>query len=230
MRYKFVWNGMAAFAMVFALLLSPNTVDAQRPSLGGLQVQINEILSGAQNFEVVSFGDNCRFCIDPQTLGLIEKDPGGFRIFGDPNSPGDGAILRFGDTDDCTIGIDPAGRGLLLRDRGCFIFENPDPLFPPLLSLDDRVGLSTSLNRNGQLVVSNIGSSGKDGVSIDLGGGGECIIEVDPLGLAGLLLRDPDGVRLLGRDIVNVERYAKHRRWIVSDLSGSERLHVVNYT
>ena len=71
----------------------------------------------------LSFGDECRFRVDPTLLGLIEEDPGGLRLLGDPNRRG--SILRFGPTDDCTIGIDPTREGLIFRDVGCFVFENP---------------------------------------------------------------------------------------------------------
>ena len=158
---------------IVVILLSPNLVDAQRPSLGGLQLQINDMLSGELDFEVVSFGDDCRFCIDPQFPGLTEKDPGGFRLFGDPNSQvGDGAVLRFGPTDDCSIGIAPLVQpGLILRDPNCFIFQNPLPL-PPKIVLGGGI----------------------------LEFGPECRLRVDPTGqLTGMIEEDPFGLRLLGQ-------------------------------
>jgi|GEM_PF-5177470 len=43
-----------------------------------------------------------------------------------------------------------------------------DPVGDPVIDVVIPAGAEPAINRNGQLVVSNIGSSGKDGVSIDL--------------------------------------------------------------
>ena len=156
-------RNLAGVIFAIGFLLIPNTTQAQRPSLGGLQLQINDMLSGDLFFDVLAFGDECRIFPDPDGLvlsdpgcfqfrnplglpkilieggridfgpdcriginpkftGLVEADPNGFRLLGQDHQ---GCILLFGPTDDCTIGIDPTREGMIFRDVGCFVFENP---------------------------------------------------------------------------------------------------------
>jgi endosialidase-like protein len=67
----------------------------------------------------LNFGNNpdnvCAISIEPQgPSGLLLRDPSGIRILSpDAQRP---PTLRFGPTDDCSIGIDPAFPGLVERD------------------------------------------------------------------------------------------------------------------
>lgn len=116
--------------------------------------------------------DDCTIGIDPPggLTGLVGRDPVGLRLAG----TGLGSRLLFGGPDDlCTIGIDPELEGLIFRDVGCFVFDNPDPLADPEIRLPRGT----------------------------LRFGDECTIGVDPE-LTGLVESDPGGLRLLGRDLV----------------------------
>ena len=114
-----------------------------------------------------------------------------------------GGFLRFGPTDDCSIGVIPAGpQGLLLRDpRGVRIL-NPstgptrllfgptddctlgiDPAFPGLVERDP-----TGFRLLGQ---------NNQGCRLIFGPTMDCTVEIQPGGPSGLLLRDPSGIRLL---------------------------------
>lgn len=123
----------AIFAFGLSVLILSGTAEAQRPSLGGLQQQINEMLGGDLFFTEVAFGEDCALCVDPNFTGLVEKDPFGLRLLG---LNGQGCILTFGPTDDCRIFIDPKREGMIFRDIGCFVFETPDPKIPAELRVE----------------------------------------------------------------------------------------------
>ncbi len=119
---------------------------------------------------VLSFGNNpdniCAIAVDPQgPTGLLLRDPSGIRILVPTGSLGQ-PTLRFGPTDDCSIGIDPAFPGLIERDP---------------------IGFRL-LGQNNQ------------GCRLIFGPTMNCTVEVDPAGPAGLLLRDPSGIRVLSPD------------------------------
>jgi len=145
--------------------------------------------------------DDCSIGIDPAFPGLVERDPIGFRLMGRNNQ---GCRLIFGPTMNCTVEVDPAGpQGLLLRDpRGIRILPpvgaglprllfgptddcsiGIDPAFPGLVERDP-IGFRL-LGRNNQ------------GCRLIFGPTMNCTVEVDPAGPQGLLLRDPQGIRIL---------------------------------
>ena len=119
------------------------------------------------------------------------------------------SLLRFGPTDDCSIGIDPVLAGLILRDpRGVRVL-NPnngpsrllfgptdncsigiDPAFPGLISRDP-IGFRL-LGPNNQ------------GCRLIFGPTMDCTVEVDPSGPQGILLRDPRGVRIIPRSTTDL--------------------------
>lgn len=119
---KTIFNYTRSVAVLLAITLLTSVSTAQRPSLGGLQMQIDGLLTGNVDFSEVRFGDTCTIGIDPDFSGLVERDPNGFRLLGLNEQ---GCILRFGPTDDCTIGVDPEIPGLTLTDPTCFRFVNP---------------------------------------------------------------------------------------------------------
>ena len=168
MTTKLNWTKNCFLGALCLLLLCPMLVQAQRPSLGGLQSQIDRLLVGEVDFTEVSFGPDCGICIDPQFSGLVEKDPFGFRLLGQDLQ---GCILRFGPTDNCSIGVDPNRTGLIFSDVGCFVFENP-------LGKQPEVSIPGGF----------------------LEFGDECRIGIDPQ-FSGLVEQDPNGFRLLGQDL-----------------------------
>ncbi len=118
----------------------------------------------------LSFGNNpdnlCSISVDPAgPEGLLLGDPRGIRILSPlAQFP---PILRFGPTDDCSLGIDPAFPGLVERDP---------------------IGFRL-LGRN------------NEGCRLIFGPTFDCTVEVRPPGtpgaISGLLLRDPNGIRIL---------------------------------
>ena len=77
-------------------------------------------LANAAGGGVLNFGNNpdnlCAIAVDPQgPAGLLLRDPKGIRILS-PDPVRFPPVLRFGPTDDCSIGIDPVLSGLILRD------------------------------------------------------------------------------------------------------------------
>ncbi len=152
-------------AIVAAICVFASQAHAQRPSLGGLQQQIDGMLGGDLDFTEVSFGEDCGICVDPTLPGLIEKDPFGFRILGQNQQ---GCILRFGPTDNCSIGVDVEREALVFSDINCFLFENPFGKQPV-------IKLPNGLMRFGE----------------------NCTLGIDP-NFSGLTESDPNGFRLLG--------------------------------
>lgn len=147
---------------------------------------------------------DCTVEIDPQgPMGLLLRDPKGIRIL--PPDPQIPAVLRFGPTDDCSLGLDVELPGLVERDptgfrllgrnnRGCRLIFGPtmdctvevDPDGPRGLLLRDPDGIR---------VLDPKGAGG----SLLFGPTDLCSLSVDPQ-FTGLVERDPVGFRLLGRD------------------------------
>jgi hypothetical protein len=150
--------------------------------------------------------DDCSIGIDPVggLTGLIERDPVGFRLIG---PGGQGCRLIFGPTMDCTVEVDPDGpAGLLLRDPDGIRVLNPeDPQAARLLwgpTDECSIGLDPALT--GLVERDPIGfrllGRNDQGCRLLFGPTDLCTVEVDPAGPAGLLLRDPDGIRVLNPD------------------------------
>lgn len=204
-------NIVCVLAMAGLVVLFSESVDAQRPSLGDLQGQIDQLLNGEADFSEVSFGPECSIGICPGFSGLTEKDPFGLRLLGQDNS---GCILRFGPTDECTIGIDPALPGMTFRDIGCFNFENPLGKQPWVKINGGQVGFGEQctigvLPGLPGLIFSDPGCFvfnnpiGLPPLVKIPGGvirfGDQCSIGVDP-NFTGIVERDPGGLRLLGQN------------------------------
>jgi len=149
--------------------------------------------------------DDCSIGIDPAFPGLVERDPIGFRLLGRNN---EGCRLIFGPTMDCTIEVNPRGpSGLLLRDpSGIRILGTMDPTGMPTLPTlrfgptdDCSIGIDPAFP--GLVERDPIGFRllGRDnqGCRLIFGPTMDCTVEVDPAGPAGLLLRDPKGIRIL---------------------------------
>lgn len=142
--------------------------------------------------------------------GVEIRDIHGARIVRPPLAPPGPTQLRFGPTDDCSLGIDPTGpSGLLLRDPGGIrvltdplvsqprigFGNNPDnvcmisagPGGPPGMTLRDPGGVRLENPEPMGAVRLNFGNN-PDNI---------CAIAVDPAGPSGLTLRDVSGVRVL---------------------------------
>jgi hypothetical protein len=151
--------------------------------------------------------DDCSIGIDPGFPGLLIRDPSGIRI--NPISPAAPRTLRFGPTDDCSIGIDPAITGLQLRDPKGVRILSPDPMSPPMLRFgptdDCSIGIDPAFP--GLVARDPIGfrllGLNNQGRRLIFGPTMDCTIEVDPAGPQGLLLRDPRGVRVLSLSPTN---------------------------
>ena len=200
---KSILNYTKIVAIILALALLPSLVQAQRPSLGGLQVQIDDLLTGNLNFDQVRFGDQCTIGIDPNFSGLTESDPNGFRLLGLNNQ---GCILRFGPSDLCTVGIDPNNPGLTLSDVDCFRFINPKGLAPKILleggltqfgpdctlGIDPNFPGLTESDPNGMRL---LGQNGQ-GCILTFGPTDLCRIGIDPLN-PGMTFSDPGCFRFI---------------------------------
>ncbi len=171
MRKTYLLKALGAFALVVTLLNAPANVNAQRPSLGALQIQINDMLSGDLPFDRLGFGPECFITPDPDLGGLCFSDIR-FIFKLPPGVPGQPIVdiprgtLRFGD--ECTIGVDPELPGLIESDPGGF----------RLLGVDNGQGQPS-------------------GAVLRFGPTDDCMLGVVP-GLTGLVESDPGGLRLLG--------------------------------
>ena len=191
------------FTVVLALAILPSMATAQRPSFGGLQTQIDDLLTGNLDFSEVRFGDECTIGIDPNFTGLTERDPNGFRLLGLNN---EGCILRFGPTDLCTVGVDPENPGLTLRDVNCFRFINPKGLQPKILleggltqfgeectlGIDPNFPGLTESDPNGFRLLGRDGQ----GCILTFGPTDECRIGIDPNN-PGMTFTDPGCFRFI---------------------------------
>jgi hypothetical protein len=115
--------------------------------------------------------------------------------------------LKFGPTDDCTIGVAPQGpTGLLLRDPRGIRILSPDPMSPPILRFGptDDCSLGIDPAFPGLVERDPIGfrllGLNNQGCRLIFGPTMDCTVEIDPAGPMGLLLRDPKGVRIVPRD------------------------------
>lgn len=210
------WSGAKqaiGLMSVYILCLSTTTVQAQRPSFGGLFTQVQDMLVGEETFQTVGFGPTgeCRISVDPLGLtGLTEYDPVGFRLMGDGTTSG--MRLLFGPTMDCTIEVQPQGTpGLLLRDPiGIRILPPIQvPPLPPVLTfgptdecriLVDPVAGGMTFQDPNFFRFENI--RGTPVVEIPAGFlqfGQGCTFGIN-LELSGVSLRDPGGLRLLAQD------------------------------
>jgi len=197
---------------VLALSLAGLSVQAQRPSFGGLFTQVQDMLVGEESFETVAFGPEglCRIGIDPTgTLtGLTEYDPVGFRLMGDGSQ--NGFRLIFGPTMDCVVEVQPQGiPGLLLRDPRSIRILPPlqtPPIFPSLTFgptddcriLVDPIAGGMIFQDPNIFRFENI--RGIPVVEIPRGFlqfGQGCTLGVDP-DFPGINATDPRGLRLLG--------------------------------
>jgi hypothetical protein len=136
--------------------------------------------------------------------GLLLRDPSGIRILSpDVMRP---PVLRFGPTDDCSIGIDPVLSGLRLRDPGGIRIAPLDPMIPATLRFgptdDCSIGIDPAFP--GLVERDPIGfrllGRNNEGCRLIFGPTMDCTVEVDPAGPQGLLLRDPRGIRILSPD------------------------------
>lgn len=199
-------------AVVCAVHLSVSSVQAQRPSFGGLFTQVQDMLTGEESFQAVAFGPTgqCRIGVDPTGLtGLTVSDPVGFRLMGDRET--NGFRLLFGPTFDCVVEVQPRGiPGLILRDPKGIRILPPllDPPLPPILTFGDTedcrilvdpvVGGMTFQDPN-YFRFENI--RGIPVVQILQGFvqfGEACTLGID-LEFPGIAVKDPRGLRLLGQ-------------------------------
>lgn len=162
---------------------------------------------------VLNFGNNpdnlCAIAVDPRgPAGLLLRDPQGIRILS-PDPVEFPPVLRFGPTDDCSIGIDPFLTGLILRDPGGLRIAPATPALPRLLfGPTDDCSLGIDPAFPGLVERDPIGfrllGQNNQGCRLIFGPTMDCTIEVRPPGtpgaVAGLLLRDPSGIRLLSPD------------------------------
>ena len=120
------------------------------------------------------------------------------------SSPGSGSQLRFGPTDDCSIGTDPVITGLLLRDPRGIRVLSPDTQQPPTL----RFGPTDDCSIGIDPVITGLILRDPGGLRIapanpvalprlKFGPTDDCSIGIDPA-FPGLIERDPIGFRLLG--------------------------------
>jgi len=197
---------------VLVLSLTASTAHAQRPSFGGLFLQVQDMLTGEVPFREVAFGDgSCSIGVDPTGLtGLTEYDPIGFRLMGNGNN--DGMRLLFGPTSNCVVEVQPQGiPGLILRDpKGIRVLPPiADPPFPPILTFGPTDDCRILVNpiAGGMIFqdpnffrFENI--RGIPVVDIPRGFvqfGQFCSIGVDPE-FTGIVEKDPGGLRLMGQD------------------------------
>jgi len=196
---------------ILVLSLAASTAHAQRPSFGGLFLQVQDMLIGQEPFETVAFGPEglCSIGIDPtgELTGLTEYDPVGFRLMGAGTT---GRRLIFGPSLDCTVEVMPTLPGLILRDPIIRILPPPrTPPLPPVLTfgqtddcqiLVDPIAGGMIFRDPNFFRFENI--RGTPAVWIPRGVvqfGPDCSIGVDPQ-LTGIVEKDPGGLRLLGQD------------------------------
>jgi hypothetical protein len=152
----------------------------------------------------VNFGDgSCSIGIVPGLTGLVETDPGGFRLLGFGETGG-GGRLAFGATEFCTISADPAGlTGLRLSDPAGVRLINPFPNRPTqvVFGPTDDCGIGIFPDLPGLTEFDPVGfrllGPGGQGCRLIFGPTMDCTIEVALDGPPGLLLRDPRGIRIL---------------------------------
>ena len=162
--------------------------------------------TGSTGQPTLRFGptDDCSIGIDPAFPGLVERDPIGFRLLGRNNQ---GCRLIFGPTMDCTVEVNPAGpMGLLLRDpKGIRIWPPNTTDLPRLLfgpTDDCSIGIDPAfpgLVERDPIGFRLLGRTNQ-GCRLIFGPTMNCTVEVDPAGPAGLLLRDPSGIRIVSPD------------------------------
>ncbi len=211
--------GIAASVAALAFFVVPDA-NAQRPSLFGLQNQINQINAQLEQGQFpqlqidrqILFGPTgeCSIGIDPKLTGLIERDPFGFRLLGRDNQ---GCRLIFGPSPefDCAIEVDPTGpEGLLLYDPRCIRICTRDDAFDPVLYWGPTNDCSIGIDRDfpGLVERDPVGfrllGRNNEGCRLLFGPTDNCTIEINPpgTGLArGLLLYDPFGIRICVRPI-----------------------------
>jgi len=198
---------------VLVLALTASPAHAQRPSFGGLFVQVQDMLVGQEPFQTVAFEPNglCRIGIDPTGVitGLCEYDEIGFRLMG--NGAATGGRLLFGPSSNCVVEVQPQGiPGLILRDPIIRILPPiATPPLPPILTfggtddcqimVDPVAGGMTFSDPNFFRFVNR---KGTPAVWIPQGVvqfGEFCSIGVDAR-FTGISEKDPGGLRLLGKD------------------------------
>ncbi|MBL8999620.1 MAG: tail fiber domain-containing protein [Phycisphaerae bacterium] len=152
----------------------------------------------------VSFGTSglCTLGIDSAgPAGVLLRDPIGLRVLPPTPTPTPSRIL-FGPTDDCSIGISPQLRGLILLDPNGGRFINPFPGLPTRAFFgptdDCSIGIDPQLRG---LILRDptgprlINPQPNLPTSILFGPTDDCRIGIDPT-LSGLILYDPRGVRI----------------------------------
>lgn len=207
---------------VVVLSLAASSVHAQRPSFGGLFLQVQDMIAGEEPFQKVAFGPTgqCRFEIDPTgaLTGLLEYDPVGLRLMGNAplgGIPTQGCRVIFGPTMNCLIEVQPQGTpGLLLRDpRGIRIWPPipvpPNPPDPPILFfgetddcqilVDPVVGGMMFKDPNGFRFINDRGIPAVDIIRGFIRFGELCTFGIEPE-LTGIAVKDPGGLRLLGQE------------------------------
>src|SRR5262249_31809072 len=122
-------------------------------------------------------------------------------------------VLKFGPTDNCTVGVAPGGpTGLLLRDPSGIRILSPDPQRPPTLRFgptdDCSIGIDPAfpgLVERDAIGFRLLGRTNQ-GCRLIFGSTMDCTVEVNPAGPPGLLLRDPSGIRILSPDAQRLPR------------------------
>jgi len=185
-----------------ALTPSPGAIFS---NLAGGAVGTFTILEGSP--ARVSFGSSglCTIGIDSAgPAGVVLRDPIGMRIMPPVPTPPIPSRLLFGPTDDCSLGIDPSLRGLILRDPNGGRLINPTNgptrlLFGP--TDDCRIGIDPALTglilydpRGVRVCVPTFPVDVP--TRLLFGPTDDCTVGIDP-SLTGLILRDPSGPRLI---------------------------------
>lgn len=174
-----------------ALLREKCPDDSENPTFENIRVE-----------ETIFFGTGeCTLGVDPNLTGLVERDPAGFRLLGANDR---GCRLLFGPTDLCTVQVDPTGpAGLLLTDPNGIRILNPLREGPTRLLFgptdDCSIGIIPNLpglTESDPFGFRLLGPNG-EGCRLIFGPTMDCTIEVAPQGPKGLLLRDPNGIRII---------------------------------
>lgn len=146
--------------------------------------------------------DDCRIEINPNgPPGLTLLDPNCIRVLNPlPTLP---TKVLFGPTNDCAVGIRPDLPGLLLQDPNCVRILPTIPGVPPILKWgptdDCAIGIVPNLPGLSEMDPFGFRLLGRDlqGCRLLFGPTDDCTIEIDPNGPRGLLLRDPNFIRVL---------------------------------